>query len=491
MAVFQFDNSFARLPDSFHSYTEPSPVSSPRLIAFNRELAEELGLGVEAVTDEQLAAILAGNEVPERAEPLAMAYAGHQFGNFVPQLGDGRAILLGEVIDTCQKRRDIQLKGAGRTPFSRGGDGRSPLGPVLREYLVSEAMHALGVPTTRALGAVTTGETVMRETAQPGAILCRVAAGHVRVGTFEYFAARGDTESVRRLADYVIARHYPVLASEEVSCLALLQAVADRQAALVADWMSLGFIHGVMNTDNMSIAGETIDYGPCAFMDRYHPDTVFSFIDQGGRYAYSNQSVLAQWNLARFAETLLPLLDEDQERAVSLATDIIRGFSDQYERERRTRMNAKLGLATEQDGDEQLVDDLLQIMADNGVDFTQLFRRLADAAENPDNDATVRMLFNDPASWVQWSTRWQQRLQSEGVSPEECAARLRRTNPAVIPRNHLIERAIREAEDEDDFSLFHQLREDLHNPFAQDPDRESRFAPPQPREQVFRTFCGT
>ncbi len=491
MAIFQFDNSYARLSERFYRFTEPSPVAHPRLIAFNSELAEELNLHLQGVADQQLAGIFAGNDLPERAEPLAMAYAGHQFGNFVPQLGDGRAILLGEVIDAGQKRRDIQLKGAGRTPFSRGGDGRSPLGPVLREYLVSEAMHALGVPTTRALAAVTTGERVMRETVEPGAVLCRVAAGHVRVGTFEYFAAQGDTESVRSLADYVIARHYPVLASEDAPYLALLRAVADRQAALVADWMSLGFIHGVMNTDNMSIAGETIDYGPCAFMDRYHPDAVFSFIDQGGRYAYSNQPVLAQWNLARFAETLLPLLDDEQERAVALATDIIRGFSDQYEREHRTRMNAKLGLATQQDGDEALVDDLLQIMADNEVDFTQLFRRLADVAGNPERDAGVRMLFNDPSAWTQWAERWHQRLHTEGASPTECATRMRQINPAIIPRNHLMERAIRQAQDEADFSLFHQLRADLRQPFVQDDDRESRFAPPQPKEQVFRTFCGT
>ena len=491
MPIFQFDNSYARLPEAFHQSAEPTPVTDPHLIAFNEELAAELDLETEAVSEQQLVRLLAGNELTERAEPLAMAYAGHQFGNFVPQLGDGRAILLGEVIDSCQKRRDIQLKGAGRTPFSRGGDGRAPIGPVLREYLVSEAMHALGVPTTRALAAVATGERVMRETAEPGAVLCRVAAGHVRVGSFEYFAARGDTDSVRALADYVIARHYPVLASEDAPYLALLRAVTERQAELVADWMSLGFIHGVMNTDNMAISGETIDYGPCAFMDRYHPDSVFSFIDKGGRYAYSNQPVLAQWNLARFAETLVPLLDEDQERAVALATDIIRGFSEVYEQQRRTRMNAKLGLATEQPGDDQLVDDLLEVMAAQEVDFTQLFRRLADVAEHPEREASVRMLFANPQAWQQWLPRWQQRLESEPETAAACAARIRSVSPSVIPRNHLIERAIRRAQDEGDFSVFHQLREDFKDPYVSDAEREQRLGPPQPSEQVFRTFCGT
>jgi len=491
MAIFQFDNSYARLPDVFFRPVDPTPVKAPQLLRLNTGLAQELGLDLDGVDEQELARIFSGNQTPEGADPLAMAYAGHQFGNFVPQLGDGRAVLLGEVIDNNHCRRDIQLKGAGRTPFSRSGDGRSPLGPVLREYLVSEAMHALGVPTTRALAAVSSGEGVMREYPQPGAVMCRVAKSHIRVGTFQYFAARDDRDSLAELADYVIARHYPEVAVSDNRYLDLLQKVIERQAKLVAHWMSLGFIHGVMNTDNVAVAGETIDYGPCAFMDRYDPGAVFSAIDTGGRYAFGNQPVVAQWNLARFAETLLPLLAEDQDTAIDIATKAVHGFMPLYDRLRHEHMQAKLGLFDDHPSDVTLLDDLLAAMVDNKVDFTLLFRRLAEALESPEGEASVRALFANPDDWDQWFPRWQQRLQAQGGEPSQWASQLRTVNPAVIPRNHRVEQAITAAVDEGDFTLFHQLAEDFRNPFTTDTERDERLGPPGDREKVFRTFCGT
>jgi len=377
---FPFDNSYRRLPDRFHVRMPPAAVAEPRLIAFNRDLAEELGLDVPAI-EPAAAAIFSGNALPAGAEPIAVAYAGHQFGSFVPQLGDGRAILLGEVIDRSGRRRDIQLKGSGRTPFSRRGDGRAALGPVLREYVVSEAMHALGIPTTRALAAVATGEPVYREEVLPGAVLTRVAASHIRVGTFQFFAARGDQDGVRTLADHVLARHYPELAEAERPYLALLAGVAERQARLVAHWMHVGFIHGVMNTDNMAVSGETIDYGPCAFMDAYDPQTVFSAIDHGGRYAFANQPNIALWNLARLAETLLPLIDPDPQAAIGQAREALGGFAERFEGFWLDGMRRKLGLATAEADDQALANGLLQAMAQGTADFTLTFRRLCDAAE--------------------------------------------------------------------------------------------------------------
>ena len=370
----QFDNSYARLPPRFYARLPPTPVRSPSTVKVNYPLAEELGLEAMRLESAGGAAVLSGNLVPEWADPLAMAYAGHQFGHFVPQLGDGRAILLGEIIGPDGTRRDLQLKGAGRTPFSRRGDGRAALGPVLREYIISEAMHALGIPTTRSLAVVTTGEPVVRETVLPGAVLTRVAASHLRIGTFEYFAAQGDHEALTILAEYAIARHYPALQARPTPSLALLAAVREAHAALMARWMQVGFIHGVMNTDNMTISGETIDYGPCAFMDAYDPAAVFSSIDHYGRYAFGNQPRIAYWNLARFADTLLPLLDDNHDKAIAMAADTINQFPASFERYWREGMRRKLGLVSEQPDDAGLIDALLALMQEHTLTFRVNFR---------------------------------------------------------------------------------------------------------------------
>src|ERR1700736_2542281 len=406
-----FIESYARLPVHFFTRVDPTRVADPTLIAFNSALASELGLDVHGVDPRALAEIFSGNRAVPGSLPIAMAYAGHQFGQFVPQLGDGRAILLGEVRDRFGRRRDIQLKGSGRTPYSRSGDGRAALGPVLREYLVSEAMHALGIPTTRALAAVATGEAVYRERgALPGAILTRVAASHVRVGTFQYFAARGDTDAIKRLADYVIEHHYPDVASAANPYLELLRVVMQRQAKLIAGWMHVGFIHGVMNTDNMAISGETIDFGPCAFMDAYDPATVFSSIDHMGRYAYANQPAAGQWNLARFAETLLAFIDPQSERAVELATAVIADFSTEFDAYWLAGMRRKLGLFSEEDGDLALVRGLLEVMRRAAADFTLTFRRLCAAAESDAADAALHGLFPEPAEFREWAQAWRSRL---------------------------------------------------------------------------------
>ena len=410
---FNFDNTYARDLEGFYTPWQAAPVPEPAFLAFNRELAAELSLDAGALETESGAAVFAGNNVPDGATPLAQAYAGHQFGGFSPQLGDGRALLLGEVIDTQGNRRDIQLKGSGRTPFSRGGDGKASVGPVLREYLMGEAMHALGIPTTRALAAVSTGEPILRESPLPGAVLTRVASSHIRVGTFQYFAVRKDWEKIKQLADYVIARHYPEIAHAGTTSsgqhtdnpyLALFNAVAEVQAELVARWMHVGFIHGVMNTDNVSVAGETIDYGPCAFMDRYAPGTVFSSIDTQGRYAYANQPTIAQWNLTRFAETLLSIVDPDVERATELLTEAINAFPTTYQRHWLAGMRAKLGLTTEADGDIDLVNDLFAAMDGQNADYTLVFRRLSEAVRG--NDEAVRSLFDDASAFANWSDRW-------------------------------------------------------------------------------------
>src|ERR1700681_2903376 len=403
---FAFENSYARLPDRFFARLRPTPVAAPRLVRLNKKLAWHLGLDPGKPAGREGVEILADNRVPKRGEPLAMAYAGHQFGTFVPQLGDGRAILLGEVIDRDGVRRDIQLKGSGPTPFSRQGDGRAALGPVLREYIVSEAMAALGIPTTRALAAVTPGETVWRETPLPGAVLTRVASSHIRVGTFQFFAARGDLDAIRRLADHVIARHYPEAVDAANRYRALLDLVISRQAALIAKWLLVGFIHGVMNTDNMSIAGETIDYGPCAFMDAYHPRAVYSSIDQMGRYAYGNQPDIAQWNLIRLAETLLPLLAEDPEAAIEEAQQAIGEFPKLFDAAYAAGLSRKLGLLEAQPNDISLAQDLLNRMAHSGADFTLVFRLLCDAAAGPEGDTGVRMLFADSGAFDEWAARW-------------------------------------------------------------------------------------
>ena len=488
---FPFDNSYARLPARLYARLDPTPVAAPRLVRLNAGLAESLGLDPEELASPEGVEVLAGNRVPEGAAPIALAYAGHQFGHFVPQLGDGRAILLGEIVGRDGVRRDIQLKGSGRTPFSRDGDGRAALGPVLREYIVSEAMAALGVPTTRALAAVTTGEPVRRETMLPGAVLTRVAASHIRVGTFQYLAARGDTEALRLLADHVIARHYPEAATAEHPYRALLDAVVARQADLIARWMLIGFIHGVMNTDNTSIAGETIDYGPCAFMDAYDPATVFSSIDHAGRYAYGNQPSIALWNLTRFAETLLPLLAEDEDQAVAAAKESLGSFAPRFQAAYLGGLRRKIGLATEREGDAALAQDLLTRMAENGADFTLTFRRLCDAAAGPEGDAAVRALFADASAYDAWAVRWRRRLTEETTDPDARSAAMRAVNPAFIPRNHLVEAALDAAVTRQDFAPFEELLEVLSRPYEDRPGYERYAAPPAPEERVQQTFCGT
>jgi serine/tyrosine/threonine adenylyltransferase len=488
---FPFQNTYAALPANFFARVAPTPVASPRLIKLNRPLAVRLGLDPDRLDSPEGAEILAGKRIPDGADPIAMAYAGHQFGHFVPQLGDGRAILLGEVIDADGIRRDIQLKGSGPTPFSRRGDGRAALGPVLREYIVSEAMAVLGIPTTRSLAAVITGENVMRETMLPGAVLTRVASSHIRVGTFQFFAARGDTDGVRRLADHVIERHYPQLANTERPYHALLQAVIVRQAELVARWLLVGFIHGVMNTDNTSISGETIDYGPCAFMDRYDPAKVFSSIDEMGRYAYANQPRIALWNLTRLAECLLPLFSDDQDKAISEAQTALGEFAETFSTAFQTGLRSKLGLFTAQDGDPALVQDLLDAMAKNQADFTLTFRRLSDAALDPAGDSEVRQLFVDPAAYDEWAPRWRQRTSEEPQSAAERQAAMRSVNPAFIPRNHRVEAVIEAAVNRDDFAPFEELVTVLAKPFEDQPAYAAYADAPEPHQCVLQTFCGT
>jgi len=488
---FPFDNSYARLPDRFFARVPPTPVLAPKLVRLNRDLAIQLGLDPDWLAGPEGIEILAGRRVPGEAEPIATAYAGHQFGQFVPQLGDGRAILLGEIVDRDGIRRDVQLKGSGPTPFSRRGDGRAALGPVLREYVVSEAMAALGIPTTRALAAVTTGETVVRDAFLPGAVLTRVASSHIRVGTFQFFAARRDVEGIRLLADYVIGRHYPQAAGAERPYHALLGEVIDRQADLVAQWLLVGFIHGVMNTDNMSIAGETIDYGPCAFMDDYHPGTVFSSIDQFGRYAYANQPRIAQWNLTRLAETLLPLLGPDEEEAVADAQAALGAFVTRFETALHAGMRRKLGLVTEREEDLALAQDLLNIMAENQADFTLTFRRLSDAAAGPEGDDGVRALFADPSAYDRWAARWRTRLSEEPQEATSRPAAMRAVNPAFIPRNHRVEAVIEAAVERQDFAPFDELLSVLSKPYQEQPDLARYAEPPQPHERVQQTFCGT
>jgi uncharacterized protein YdiU (UPF0061 family) len=489
MAVFA--NSYARLPKHFFARLSPTPVAEPRLIKFNELLAEELGVDTRGLGPDKLAAIFAGNVIPLGAEPIAMAYAAHQFGNFVPQLGDGRAILLGEVVDRNGKRRDIQLKGAGPTPFSRRGDGRAALGPVLREYLVSEAMHALGIPTTRALAAVSTGERVFRDRPLPGAVLTRVASSHIRIGTFQYFAARGDREAIERLTGYVIDRHFPEARDSEGPILALIQSVAERQASLVARWMHVGFIHGVMNTDNTALSGETIDFGPCAFMDSYDPATTFSAIDELGRYAYGNQPTIAQWNLARFGETLVPLLDPDPERAIELANEAISAFGSRFQEHWLAGMRDKLGLVRKEEGDLELAHSLLRSMHENAADFTLTFRRLCDAAADEEADANVRVLFANPAAYDSWASSWRLRLAAEKLEPDARAQAMRKANPAFIPRNHRVEQALDAAIEFGDFSLFAELLTVLSRPYEDQAIFAGYANPPQADEHVFRTFCGT
>ena len=504
---FQHDHSYARALEGFSVPWRPAVVPAPKSLFFNAALAHELGLDAAALAGEAGLTFFAGNALPDDAEPIAQAYAGHQFGGFSPQLGDGRAVLLGEVVDSAGQRRDIALKGSGRTPFSRGGDGKAALGPMLREALIGEAMHALGIPTTRALAVVATGEPVLRETVLPGAVLTRVAASHLRVGTFQFFAARGDRERVRRLAEYAIARHDADLVDAPGRFLGLLERVAERQAALIAQWMNVGFIHGVMNTDNMTISGETIDYGPCAFVEAYDPAAVFSSIDRQGRYAFGKQPGMARWNLARLAESLLPLIDDDEEAATAVAMRVIDAFPAAYQRHLLIGQRAKLGLqrvaGADDAADARLADDWLAALHGGGVDFTLAWRRLADAADAGD-DAPLRALFAsagvDAGVPEAWLARWRERCarEDEGASQDDDvpalarAERMRRVNPFVIARNHRVEEALAAASDDDDVGPFDRLLEALRHPYDESADN-AKYAEPASAEMTagYRTFCGT
>ncbi len=493
-ASLGFTNTYARLPQRFFARVDPTPVLAPRLIQLNVPLAAFLGLDPDLLASPEGVAILAGNRLAADAEPLAMAYAGHQFGGFVPQLGDGRANLLGEVIARNGLRYDVQLKGSGPTPFSRRGDGRAALGPVLREYLLSEAMAALGVPTTRALAAVSTGEVVLRERPLPGGVFTRVARSHLRVGTFQYFLGRGDFEGLRILADYAIARHYPDLAQTGSPYRDFLTAVIARHAGLVAQWMLLGFIHGVLNTDNTSISGETIDFGPCAFMEAFDPRQVFSSIDRQGRYAYSNQPHAVHWNLTRLAETLLPLLETEagsKDAGLAWAYEALESFGIRFEQAWLAGMRSKLGLFAEREEDAVLAQDLLDRMAANQADFTLTFRRLCDAQQFTAADAQVRTLFSTPAEYDAWAVRWRRRLAEEALPPADRAAAMRQVNPLFIPRNHLVEAVIDAAVEHQDFTPFERLLKVVTQPWEEMPGCAEFEAPARPEQRVVATFCGT
>ena len=485
--LLALESSYAQELEGLYVPWQAAKVPAARILALNEQLAGELGIDPAALAEPDGLAYLTGNSVPEGATPVAQAYAGHQFGGYSPRLGDGRALLLGEVIDVHGHRRDIHLKGSGRTPFARGGDGKAAVGPMLREYVVGEAMHALGIPTTRALAVVASGEQVVRETMLPGAILARVASSHIRVGTFQYAAALNQPELVRRLADHAIARHFPAAREAEKPYLALLEEVLDRQASLVARWMLVGFIHGVMNTDNMAISGETIDYGPCAFMDAFDPATVFSSIDHGGRYAYGNQPAIAQWNLARLAETLLGLFDAEPEAAITSATDVLKRFPERFDERLHGGMRAKLGLAAEQPDDGELTDDLLALLHAQSVDFTSFFRGLSSSLRG--DEAQVRSLFAEPEVFDAWSRRWRERLASQEADLRAAAAAMDRVNPMYIPRNHKVEEALAAATS-GNLGPFHRLVEVVVRPFDERPGLEP-YAEPSPDSAGYRTFCGT
>jgi uncharacterized protein YdiU (UPF0061 family) len=489
-APISFDNTYARLPEAFFERVKPATAAAPKLLRVNDALARQLGIKLEFLKSPSGVAILSGNQIAPGSEPIAQAYAGHQFGNFVPQLGDGRAILLGEVVDAAGKRYDLQLKGSGQTRFSRRGDGRAALGPVLREYIVSEAMYALGIPTTRSLAAVLTGESVLRERVLPGGVLTRVASSHLRVGTFQYFAARGDTQNLRVLADYAIARHYPEAIESKDPYIAFYDAVVASLARLSARWMLVGFIHGVLNTDNTSIAGETIDYGPCAFMDAYHSDKVFSSIDQFGRYAFSSQPAVMKWNLARLAEAMLPLIQDGVDKAIEAANTSIARFDHHYESAYSSGLRQKLGLSVEMDSDLELGADLFVRMAENQADFTLTFRGLSEAAADPHREHDVRMQFANPAAFDEWAKRWRERLAREVQSTEDRRVAMLAVNPMFIPRNHRIEAAIAHAET-GRFDKFNELVEVLARPYEDQPEFAEYAQIPTPAEEVRQTFCGT
>lgn len=482
-AGFNFINAYADLPSSFYSLVQPTHVDNPKRIKVNHCLANELSLDVKALGSATGTSMFAGNIVPPTAKPLAQAYAGHQFGHFNPQLGDGRAILLGDIIDCYGKPRDIQLKGAGPTMYSRSGDGRAAIGPVIREYILSEAMHALGIKTTRALAAVTTGESVYRQTSLPGAVITRVASSHVRIGTFEYFRSQGATESIKQLANFVIQRHYPEANQSQNPYLTLLEKVIDAQASLVASWMCIGFIHGVMNTDNMSICGETIDYGPCAFMNNFDPATVFSSIDREGRYAYGNQGNIALWNLTRLAECLLPLFSDDTTEAISLAEEQLDNYSRVYQHYWLNGMLAKIGIFYPSTKDKTLIDDLLKLMKQNNIDFTQFFRGLSEHLIN--NTAF------EGDHLESWLNLWKIRLVNEPDTNKEIATKMNAVNPIYIPRNHRIEEVLHAAETNGDYTLMEEMLNVLSRPFSKQKEMERYEKPPKPNTEKYQTFCGT
>lgn len=480
---WNFDNSYARLPKSFFTRLDPTPVRAPALVILNNPLAESLGLNIQALDGDVGAAVFAGNRIPEGSMPLAQAYAGHQFGHFT-MLGDGRAHLLGEQITPQGERFDIQLKGSGKTPYSRGGDGRAALGPMLREYIISEAMHGLGIPTTRSLAVVTTGESVIRETLLPGAILTRVAASHIRVGTFQYLASWGTAEELRTLADYTLQRHFPEVKIDGNLYLYLLQEVMKRQAKLIAKWQLVGFIHGVMNTDNMVLSGETIDYGPCAFMDTYDPKTVFSSIDRQGRYAYGNQPNIAAWNLARLAETLLPLIHNNEEQAINMAQEVIANFSELYHDHWLKGMRGKLGLFNEEPQDESLIEMLLNMMEKYQGDFTNTFRALT-------LDQTEDTVLFGTEEFTAWHKQWQARLSRQQQSKTASRQLMKESNPAVIPRNHRVEEALEAAVKDGDYQVMGQLLNVLKHPYDYSSKQDEFSLPPGPSACSYRTFCGT
>lgn len=480
---WNLDNSYSHLPKVFFTRQMPVTVRSPKLIILNNSLATSLGLNVQALENKDGVAVLAGNQIPKGALPLAQAYAGHQFGHFT-MLGDGRAVLLGEQITPLGQRVDIQLKGSGKTPYSRGGDGRASLAPMLREYIISEAMHGLGIATTRSLAVVTTGESVIRETELPGAIMTRVADSHLRIGTFQYAAKWGTVEDLRTLADYTLKRHFPQVDAAENRYLFLLQEVIKRQAMLIAKWQLVGFIHGVMNTDNMALSGETIDYGPCAFMDTYDPATVFSSIDSQGRYAYGNQSPITAWNLARFAETLLPLLHVDQEQSVKMAQDAISQFTELYHNNWLMGMRAKLGIFNEEIQDEVLIEGLLSMMQKYGADYTNTFRALT-------FDKRCDMALFETTEFTKWYELWQARLGRQQESKSSSHQLMRSSNPAVIPRNHRVEAALEAAVKQGDYSVMEGLLNALSSPYAHTPKQDDYATLPVESNRPYRTFCGT
>ncbi|MET3729292.1 uncharacterized protein YdiU (UPF0061 family) [Fictibacillus halophilus] len=479
---WNLENSYIQLPDKFFSIIDQNPVDSPKLVVLNESVATSLGLNVDFLRNEDAVKVFAGNELPEGGSSLAQAYAGHQFGYF-NMLGDGRALMVGEQITPDGKRYDIQLKGSGRTPYSRGGDGRAALGPMLREYIMSEAMHALGIPTTRSLAVVTTGESIMRETALPGAIMTRVASSHLRVGTFEFASKWGTLDELKELANYSLNRHYPEVESDGNQYLSLLKKVIEQQAYLISKWQLVGFIHGVMNTDNMTISGETIDYGPCAFMDKYDPLTVFSSIDREGRYAYGNQPRIAGWNLARFAETLLPLLHDEQEKAVELAQEVLYGFSDLYHANYFRGMRSKLGLYNEEKEDQSLIEELLSLMATYKADYTNTFRSLTLGKKECSD-------LYEAEKFKTWHNKWEERKARQPKSQEDTLQLMRNSNPGVIPRNHRVEEALQAAEN-GDYSVMERLVQVLSSPYSHSPEHEEYTQLPPETEGPYRTFCGT